>query len=235
MSRKNPTSKLVWIGAATLVAAAMLVPAALADKPASNSKPIAAEKTWVKVGGGKGYGTYLTLATTFTDALQGLGIAPALLKPASDPSDNPNMGIRFPITQGKLTLSYDSAKAINGVHGTVGHVGGLSLKKGDVTVRVRNLVIVANVATVAAVTTDTSKLTAQVNGKRIDFATLKFAAFPVIAGKTVTATVSEVRLTAAAASALNVAFSLSGGSAIAADTLVGSATMKARLVGKGKA
>ena len=170
MSRRNLSNKLVWIGAATIVAAAMLVPAALADKPASKSKPIAAEKTWVKVGGGKGYGTYLKL--------------------------------------------------------------GLSLKEGDVTVRVRNLVIVANVATVAAVSTDTSKLTAQVNGKRIDFATLKFGAFPVIAGKTVTASVAEVRLTAAAASALNGAF---GGSAILENTLVGSAMMKARLIGKGKA
>jgi hypothetical protein len=234
MIRKKRIGKPAWIGLATVIAAAMLVPAALADKPASKSKPIAAEKTWVKVGGGKGYGTYLKLDAAFATALKGLGIAAAPLTPASDPGDSPDMGIRFPITQGKLILSSDqTTKAVNGVRGTVGHVGGLSLKKGDVTVRVRNLIIVANVVTAAAVTTDTSKLTAQVNGKRIDFATLKLTLPPTIVGKTVTVGATDVKLTAAAAAALNKAFGTTLDAATA--PAVGTATMKARLVGKGKA
>jgi len=235
MIGKKRIGKLAWIGLATVVAAAMLVPAALADKPASKSKPIAAEQTWVKVGGGKGYGTYLKLDAAFATALTGLGIAATPLTPASDPSDNPDLGIRFPITQGKLILSYTTVlpKAVNGVRGTVGHVGGLSFKKGDVTVRVRNFVIVANVATAGGVTTDTSKLTAQLNGKRIDFATLKLTLPPTIVGRTVTVGATDVKLTAAAVAALNKAF----GTTLDASTAptVGTAAMKARLVGKGKA
>ena len=232
MKNRRLNGKLVWTGLAAVAAAAMLVPAALAEKPAPKTKPIAAEKTWVKVGGGKGYGTYLKLDTAFATALTGLGIAAAPLTPASDPSDSPDLGIRFPITQGKLILSYTTTlpKTVNGVRGTVGHVGGLSLKKGDVTVRVRNLTIVANVVTAA---TDTSKLTAQVNGKRIDFATLKLTLPPTIAGKAVTVAATDVKLTAAAVAALNAAF----GTTLDASTApaVGTATMKARLVGKGKA
>lgn len=220
-------SKGAWAGVATVVAAAMLAPVGLAEKPASKQKPIAAEKTWVKLGGGKGYGTYLKLDAGFSAALSGAGILAAPLAPASDPTDNPDMGIRFPITQGKLILSYTTAQppVLAGVRGTIAHTGGLSLKKGSVTVRVRNLVIIANKAT-----TDTSKLTAQVNGKRIDFATLTLN-WPEIAGKNVTVNGVGVKLTAAAATALNTAF----GTSLAADTTVGTAMVKARLVGKGKA
>jgi hypothetical protein len=111
------------------------------------------------------------------------------------------------------------------VRGTIGHVGGLKLTKGSTVVRVRNLVVVANKST-----SDTSKITAQVNGKRIDFATLTFAAWPSIVGKSVTAENAVVDLSAAAATALNTAF---GTSSFAAGPL-GTATVKARLVGKGK-
>ena len=162
--------KLAWAGMATVVVAAMLVPAALADKPPSKAKPIAAEKTWVKVGGGKGLGTYVAL----NNALAGLGIGAAPLKPATT-----DAGVRFPITQGKLILTKTgNPLVVTGLRGTVGHVGGLSLKKGDVTVRVRNLIVVANVSGA----TDTSMLTAQVNGKRIDLASLKLTVPPTIAG-----------------------------------------------------
>jgi hypothetical protein len=221
-------SKGAWAGVATVVAAAMLAPVGLAEKPASKQKPIAAEKTWVKLGGGKGYGTYLKLDAGFAGALSGAGVVAAPLAPASDPTDNPDMGIRFPITQGKLILSYTTAQppVLAGVRGTIAHTGGLSLKKGSVTVRVRNLVIVANKAA-----TEASKLTAQVNGKRIDFATLTFSSWPEIAGKNVTVNGVGVKLTAAAAAALNTAF----GTSLAADTTVGTAMVKARLVGKGKA
>ena len=147
--------------------------------------------------------------------------APTTLTPASTTPD----GIGFPITQGKLILTFTTGQAptVNGVRSTIGHAGGLSLKKGDVTVRVRNFVIVANTAGV-------SKLTAQVNGKRTDFGTLTFTSFPTITGKKVDVTNVEVRLTTASANALNTAF----GTTLAAGDLVGKATVKARLVGKGK-
>ncbi len=223
--------RLPWLALGAVVAAATLAPVGLADKPATTGKDkpksVAAEKTWVKLGGGKGFGTFLKLDGGFAGALTSAGITAAPLAPASDPNDTPDMGIRFPITQGKLILTFNTATppVITGVRGTVGHVGGLKLTKGSTVVRARNFVIVANVAT-----TDTSKLTAQVNGKRIDFATVKFGGVPTISGNTVTVASAELRLTATAATALSQAF----GATINADTLVGTAMVKARLVGKGK-
>lgn len=225
------SSKLrpAWVGVVAVAVAAVLAPVGLADKPTtgpgSKQKPIAAEKTWVKVGGGAAYGTYLKLDAGFASALTGAGIAAAPLKPAGAAGDK---GIRFPITQGKLILGYDKSTPpkVSAVRGTIGHVGGLSLTKTTTMVRVRNLVIVANVST-----TDTSKLTAQVNGKRIDFATLKFTAFPTVADRKMSVTGVEARLSADAAAALNKAF----GTSLAANTLVGTAAVDARLVGKGRA
>ncbi len=226
MFTRNLRSTLAWVGVVSVVAAAMLTPVGLAAKPTTkpNDKtPIASEKTWVKIGGGKGYGTYLKLDAGFAAAAASL--APTPLKPAGAAGDK---GIRFPITQGKLVVGFDSGTPpkVNAVRGTIGHVGGLSFTKGTTVVRVRNLVIVAN-----ASTTDTSKLTAQVNGKRIDFATLKFTAFPTIAGKNVSVSGVQVWLSADAATALNTAF----GTSLAANTLVGTASVEARLVGKGRA
>jgi hypothetical protein len=224
MFTRSLRSKVAWAGVATVVTAAMLAPVGLAGKPTTkpnDNKPIAAEKTWVKIGGGTGYGTYLKLDAGFQSAVASL--APTPLKPAGAAGDK---GIRFPITQGKLVLKFDKSASpkVNEVRGTIGHVGGLSFTKGTTVVRVRNLVIVAD-------TTGTSKLTAQVNGKRIDFASLKFTSFPTIAGQKVSVSGVEVRLSADAVAALNAAF----GTSLAANTLVGTASVEARLVGKGKA
>ena len=217
---RNASRKLAWCGLATVVVAAMLVPAALADKPPSKAKPIASGKSWVKVGGGKGLGTYVV----FNGALGGLGIVPTPLRPATT-----DAGVRFPITQGKLVLGKTgNPLVVTGLLGTVGHVGGLSLKKGDVTVRVRNLIVVANVAGAA----DTSMLTAQVNGKRIDLASLKLTMPPTISGTTVTVGVTDIKLTATAAKALSQAF-FANDTSVPADTPIGTATLKARLVGHG--
>jgi hypothetical protein len=180
-------------------------------------------KGTAKPGGGKGLGTYVVL----NGALSGLGITAAPLERATAPSDKAEADVRFPITQGKLVLTRTGTPAaITAVRNTIGHVGGLSLTKGDVVVRVRNLVVVANVNG----STDTSKLAAQVNGKRIDLALLKLGA-PAIAGKTVTVAVSEIKLTAAAAAVLTAAFP---GTTVP-EAVIGTATVKARLVGKGKA
>ena len=69
------------------------VPAALADKPAPKPKPIASEKTWVKLGGGKNYGTNVTL--------NALGVTVTPLRPGATAST----AVRFPITQGKVILT----------------------------------------------------------------------------------------------------------------------------------
>ena len=189
-----------------VMAAVIAVPAAFADKPA----PIAAEKTWVKVGGGKNFGTVAGLTLT--------GATP--LGPASTAT----AGVRFPITQGKLIVT-TSGGNITDVRGSVAHVGGLTLTNGDKTVRIRNLVVVAN--RVGA--TDSSKLTGQLAGKRIDLATITLGTVTNASGK-VTVPVAAINLTADAATALNTAL----GTSLTAGN-IGTATLTARIVGKGKA
>ncbi len=207
--------------------AAVLVPAGLADKPTTKpnddkQKPVASEKSWIKLGGGRGYGTYLALDTGFASALGGAKVT--LLKPANDPNDDPDKGFRFPIRQGKLVLMTDAkTAAITGFKGTIGHVGGLKLVQGKKVVRVRNFVIVVDTPNVA-------KVTAQVNGKRIWFATLMSFNWPEVDGKKVNVENVQLTLSDAAATALNTAF----GTALSASAKVGTATVQARLVGKGK-
>jgi len=196
-----------------LVAAVVAVPAALADKPAS--KPVASQKGWVKLGGGKNYGTSVTGL-----ALAGVTVAP--LKPAATVSS----ATRFPITQGKLILS-KANNVVTGATGGVNHVGGLLLTSGDKSARVRNLVVVANLVSGSP---DASKLTAQVNGKRLDLATITLGTVRV-SGSTVTVPVATITLTADAAAALNTAL----GTSLAGGASLGTATLTARLVGHGKA
>jgi len=201
--------------AIAVLAALVAVPAALADKPASKpAKPVAAEKTWVKVGGGKTLGTVVTLAS--------VGVTATPLKPATTVSGN----VRLPITQGKLILS-KTGETITGVKGTVGHVGGLKLTNGDKSVAVRNLTLVGNLV---AGSPDASKLTAQIAGKRVDLGTATLGAVTVAGGK-VTVPLSAVSLSQDAATALNTAL----GTALVAGTSLGTATLTARVVGKGKA
>jgi hypothetical protein len=217
-------SRLV-VGAVAV--AAVLVPAGLADKPTTKpnddkQKPVASEKSWVKLGGGRAYGTYLTFDAGFASALGGAKVT--LLKPANDPKDTPDMGFRFPVTQGKLVVMVDAkTAAITGIKGTIGHVGGLKLVQGKKVVRVRNFVIVVDTPNVA-------KVTAQVNGKRIWFATLTSFNWPKVEGKKVTVDNVELTLSDKTATALNAAF----GTALSASAKVGTATVQARLVGKGK-
>jgi hypothetical protein len=196
-----------------LVAAVVAVPAAFADKPAS--KPVASQKGWVKLGGGKNFGTSLAGL-----ALAGVTVVP--LKPAATVSS----ATRFPITQGKLILS-KANNVVTGATGSVNHVGGLLLSSGDKSARVRNLVVVANLV---AGSPDASKLTAQVNGKRLDLATITLGTVTV-SGSTVTVPVATITLTADAATALNAAL----GTSLAGGAWLGSATLTARLVGHGRA
>ncbi len=229
--RRKPRRGSLWTAATILAVAASvaLAPAGLAGKPTTKpndkQKPIASEKSWVKLGGGKAYGTYLSLDAGLASALTGLGVEVKLRRPATDPSDSPDKGIRFPITQGKLVLATSGQPPVlSSIRGTIGHVGGLTLVQGTKVVRVRNLVIVVDTAGV-------SKVTAQVNGKRIWFATPTSLGLPAVVGKTVTVDDVQLSLSDTAAAALNAAF---GTSALSASTKVGTAAVKARLVGSGK-
>jgi len=199
---------------ATALVALVAVPAALADKPAPKPKPIAAEKTWVKVGGGKNYGTVVTLKS--------LGVTVTPLKPASTVST----GLRLPITQGKLILS-KTGDVITGVKGSVGHVGGVKLTNGDKSVAVRNVTVVANLVSGSP---DASKLTAQIAGKRVDLGTATLGTVTLASGK-VTVPLTAISLSQDAATALNTAL----GTTLTANTSLGTATLTARVVGKGKA
>jgi hypothetical protein len=222
--------RLPWIAVGAVAMAAVLVPAALADKPTTKpndakQKPVASEKSWVKLGGGRAYGTYLVLDAGFASALTGPGVTVTVLKPAKDTTGTSGMGIRFPITQGKLVLMTSGQPAVlSGMKGTIGHVGGLKLVQGKKVVRVRNFVIVVDTSK------DVAKVTAQVNGKRIWFATLTSFTLPELKGKKVTVEKVELTLSEMAATALNGAF----GSSLSMGAKVGTATVQARLVGKGK-
>ena len=191
-----------------VLAAFIAVPAAFAGKP--TPKPIAAEHNWVKVGGGKDFGTVAALTVA--------GATP--LRPGSAVTG----GVRFPISQGRLILTM-SGSDVTDVRGSVSHVGGLTLTNADKSVRVRNLIVVAN--RVGA--TDTSTLTGQVAGKRITLATITLGAVTNASGK-VTVPITAINLTADAASTLNTAL----GTSLAAGN-IGTATLTGHLVGKGKA
>jgi hypothetical protein len=191
-----------------VVAALVAVPAALAEKP--SPKPIASEKTWVKVGGGKSFGTVASLSLT--------GLSP--LKPASAVTG----GLRFPIVQGKLILT-KAGSDITDVRGSVGHVGGVTITNGDKAARIRNLILVAN--RVGA--TDASKLTGMLAGKRIVVATITLGTVTNASAK-VTVPITHIDLTSDAAAALNAAL----GTSLAAGD-IGAATLKGRVVGRGKA
>ena len=192
------------------VTALVAVPAAFADKPAPKPKPIASEKTWVKVGGGKNFGTVAVLTLA--------GVTPA--KPASTVTG----GLRLPITQGKLILTKAGAD-ITDVRGSVAHVGGLEITNADKSATIRNLVVVAN--RVGA--SDTSKLTGKLAGKRIDVATITLGTVTNANGK-VTVPITAINLTTDAAAALSTAL----GTTVTAGN-IGTATVTARVVGKGKA
>jgi len=217
MTRAIPT-RLLGMALVLVAVAAVLVSAALADKPVKPN-PTAT----VKLSGGKGLGTTLVLSTVtgdFASKLQAQGIAVKALMPAKG-SGTAQAPFRFPITQGKVVTP--------ALIGTIRHVGGLSFTKGTTVVRARNLVIaVTNSTTVVS-----AKLTAQVNGKRMDFATLTLPSDPskvTVTATSVTITDIPVTLNAAIATALEKSFNLTAGT-LGGATNVGTAAVKARIVG----
>lgn len=165
-----------------------------------------ARKETVKLSRGA---TELTLASGVVSALQAAGVSTSAASPATATSGG---ALRFPITKGRLSSATE---------GTVDHVGGLELAKGDTRVVVRNLRITLD--------EDGSTLTGKVGGRRVEVAELDTSGAQVsTAGRAVTITGVDVLLAGPAATALNEAF----GTTFAAGDELGTVTLAARLNGR---
>jgi hypothetical protein len=164
--------------------------------------PAAAKsKRSLKLSGGA---TTLTLDQGAIDALASLGIAAAPLSPATaDGAD-----LRFPLTTGRV-----KAKTLAG---TIRHVGGLSLTRGETRVELRNFVI----------DTKEGVLTARAGDSRLAILDLDLSDAEVKRrGKRLTVSGVAATLTAGAAEALNGAFATD---AFKEGLAIGTAVVKTR-------
>ncbi len=143
--------------------------------------------------------TSLTLDPGAGAALQSLGIAAAPI--GSD-------ALAFPITGGSV-----NAKTYAG---TIEHSGGIALTKGATRVELTSFTIGID---------DTPELTALVGGQRVPILSVDLSALKAsVKGRTITLDGAALKLTAAAAGALNQAF---GTTAFTEGLLLGTATVKA--------
>lgn len=143
--------------------------------------------------------TSLTLDPGAGAALQSLGIAAAPI--GSD-------SLAFPITGGSV-----NAKTYAG---TIEHSGGIALTKGATRVELTDFTIGID---------DTPELTALVGGQRVPILSVDLSALKAsVKGRTITLDGAALKLTAAAAGALNQAF---GTTAFTEGLLLGTATVKA--------
>jgi hypothetical protein len=150
--------------------------------------------------------TSLALDPGTAQALTSLGTAAA---PAAPATANPDGGLAFPITSGKV-----DAKTLAG---SIAHSGGLTLTKGSTSVTVSDFVIE---------TAPAPKLTALLGTTRFDLASLDLSAIKAtVSGRTVTAGPVTAKLTKAAADGLNQAF---GTTAFAEGLAIGTATVTGR-------
>jgi hypothetical protein len=150
-----------------------------------------------------GGGTELALDAAAAGALQSLGIAAA---PAGAATATEAGALRFPITRGRVDAGT--------LAGTINHSGGITLSRGGTAVTVERFVI----------DTTQSQLTAFSPLGRIPLATLDLsAAQPAISGRSVTVAGVGVRLSGAAAGALNQVF---GTTAFTEGLLLGTATVR---------
>ena len=146
-----------------------------------------------------GGATTLTLDPGAANALQSLGISAAPIGGSS---------LAFPITGGEL-----NAKTFAG---TIRHSGGIALTKGATTVQLTDFQIGIDSA---------PELTALVGGNRVPILTVDLSALKSdISGGTITLTGAALKLTAAAAGALNQAFATT---AFTEGLLLGTATVRA--------
>ncbi len=149
-----------------------------------------------------GGATTLALDPGTAQALTSLGISAA---PAAPASAGP-AGLAFPITGGKV-----NARTLAG---SITHSGGITLSKGSTAVTVTDFTIQS---------APSPKLTAQLGTTRFDLATLDLsAAKTTVSGRTVSVGPVTVKLTTAAADALNQAF---GTTAFAEGLTIGTATV----------
>jgi hypothetical protein len=153
-----------------------------------------------------GGATTLALDQGAADALRSLDITPGVVGAARAGND----GLAFPITRGKV-----DARTLAG---EIAHSGGISLTRGGTRVELTDFVIGID---------DSPALSALVGGRRVEILTLDVSGIRRSAGgRTVTVAGVVGRLTAAAAGALNEAFSTT---AFQEGLTIGTATVRARL------
>jgi hypothetical protein len=152
-----------------------------------------------------GGATTLALDAGAASALASLGVAAAPIDPASAA----NGGLSFPITGGKL-----NAKSFAG---SVPHSGGISLSKGSTVVELTSFTINVD---------SDPDLTALVGGQRVSILNLDLSRLDAqVRARRITLGGVRATLTAAAAQALNGAFSTT---AFSEGLLLGTATVAAR-------
>jgi hypothetical protein len=152
-----------------------------------------------------GASTALVLDPGTASALTSLGITPGLVDPATARSD----GFNFPITGGKVNATTFA--------GRISHSGGISLTRGSTRVELTRFVINVDSA---------PDLTALVGGDRVSILNLDLSALDAqVRGRRITLSGVKGTLTAAAAGALNQAFSTN---AFSEGLVIGTATVKAR-------
>ena len=152
-----------------------------------------------------GGGTSLALDQGAANALQSLGITPGVLPPATADA----AGLGFPITGGAV-----DARTLAG---EITHEGGISLTRGGTVVELRDFTIGID---------DTPALSALVGGQRVEILTLDVSNVQrSVSGRTIVVGNVVAKLTAAAATALNQAFSTD---AFKEGLTLGTATVRGR-------
>lgn len=173
-----------------------------------------------------GQSTSVALDSGFTGALQSLGVTPGTTGSATLADGS----VKFPITGGNVTV-YAPGTADPYVQGSIEHNGsGLSLTKGDTTVRLTNFVVdPGNPATLKGKVTANGQTVAESAVLfDLDGSTLRPIQTDAGAG-TATLTGTTVRLSQTAASALNMAFDTQ---AVQGGLTVGIATIVVNLPGQ---
>jgi hypothetical protein len=205
--------RLTW-----LLALAALI--ALAVAPAG----IAGSKKGYKVSRGS---TTVTVDSALAGVLDGAAVKITANKPAKAVADTTDQ-FQFPITNGRAAVSIADG-TITVKSASVKHTGGLTLTQGEKSLTLRN-------PWVSAGDTGTGKLTAQVNGKRLEIATVEGGTPTLtVSGKrnrNVSVTGVTLKLTKDAAAALVATFGLDPAT-VAEGTTLGTATVGTRIVGNG--
>lgn len=209
------------------VAAAGLTAFALSWTGVAAAAPSAAPEPVATIPNLTGDSTSVKLDSGFTDALTSLQVTPA---PTGDASVEDGVA-KFPITGGNVTV-FPPGSVDPYVQGMIMHEGsGLSLTKGDTKVTLENFVVdPGNPATLKGkVSAGGETVGESVTLFDLDGSTLQPIQTDADAG-TATLTGTTVKLSAAAAEALNGAFSTD---ALKGGTTVGIATIVVDLPGSG--